>query len=89
MSRFVDSANLRERAKNLLKGTRLFEHLFAYRCRRTTYSWCGEDVVIRSFYDRLSRECNITVTNGCIVDVGAFRPIALSNTYYFHKHGWH
>jgi len=76
-------------AKQLLDGTALHEHLAGQRRQRVGYSQNGEDLHIRSFYDRLAHDRNILVNSGCIVDIGAFRPIVFSNTYYFYKQGCH
>ena len=75
--------------RKYLRATRLGEHIASRHWRKIGYSQFGEDLHIRAFYDRLSHDRGITVTNGCIVDVGAFRPITFSNSYGLHLQGWH
>ena len=50
------------------------------RCRQEYYGQVGEDAVLRHY---LRKEV------GFYVDIGAFQPRRLSNTYYFYKKGWH
>ena len=45
-----------------------------------SHSQAGEDMVLRS----LLQNCR----NGTYVDIGAYHPILLSNTYYFYQLGW-
>jgi FkbM family methyltransferase len=75
--------------KRILNGTQILERLAGLKQRRQSHSQFGEDVHVRSFYDRLAHDRNIIVDNGCIVDVGAFRPIVYSNSYWFYRQGWH
>ena len=86
---FFGSASPREAASRLVKGTALLEHVSGLYRRKRSYSQFGEDVHILSYYDRLASERNISVDAGCIVDIGAFRPITFSNSYLFYKKGWH
>lgn len=46
-----------------------------------TFSQFGEDLVVSSLpgFDKI---------DGYYVDIGAFHPIRLSNTYFFHRKGW-
>lgn len=57
--------------------------------QKICYSQFGEDVYLLSYYERLAYQKNIIVTGGCVVDIGAFRPIVFSNSYAFYKRGWH
>jgi FkbM family methyltransferase len=75
-------------AKSLLAGTALYERLAGFRRRHIGYSQFGEDIHIQGFYDRLKHDRNIDVKHGCIVDIGAFRPIVFSNSYLLHEQGW-
>ncbi|MEI9991472.1 MAG: FkbM family methyltransferase [Rhizomicrobium sp.] len=75
-------------AKRLLRRTRVLEQMRGLVDRQTSYSQFGEDVHIASYYNRLAFDRGIVVRKGCIVDVGAFRPISMSNTYFFYKRGW-
>lgn len=47
---------------------------------KKTYSTSGEDVVLANLFS--------TRENGFYVDVGAFHPFYLSNTYILYKKGW-
>lgn len=47
----------------------------------TYFSQYGEDVVLRSYFPKSKR-------TGTFVDVGAYQPVSLSNTYYFYLKGW-
>lgn len=47
-----------------------------------SYSYSGEDMVLRAILKKRR------VTRGFYVDVGAYHPIQLSNTYYFYRNGW-
>lgn len=49
--------------------------------RRSFYSQFGEDAVLMGMIPRQYR-------NGFYVDVGAYHPRKLSNTYAFHRRGW-
>jgi FkbM family methyltransferase len=49
---------------------------------RWSFSQFGEDLVLESFFERKG------IQNGFYVEIGAFEPIYLSNTYYFYKKGW-
>lgn len=75
-------------ASKLLEGTALRERVYGLLNRETSYSQFGEDLHIASYYSRLAYEKHIHVRSGCIVDVGAFRPVMFSNTYYFYRRGW-
>lgn len=50
---------------------------------RTSYSQCGEDLIVRSVFDFLQ------IPSPIYLDVGAHHPILLSNTYLFYKQGAH
>lgn len=45
-----------------------------------SYSQTGEDIILDSFLEGKK--------NGFYIDVGAYHPISLSNTYKFYKRGW-
>ena len=83
------TAFLKSLARKHLRGTNLLEHMAGRVNARVSYSQFGEDLHIRSFYDRLAHDRGIVVNGGCIVDIGAFRPIAFSNGYGFYRDGWH
>src|SRR6516162_6481132 len=51
-----------------------------YQCGRVSFSQFGEDVLCGFFFSRGYR--------GFYVDVGAFHPMLLSNTYDFYRKGW-
>ncbi len=56
-----------------------FRYYFFYRNRRS-FSQFGEDSFINSFFDNKK--------DGKYVDLGAFHPMRLSNTYLLYKKGW-
>lgn len=72
-----------------LRGTRLYEHVTGRIRSKVSYSQFGEDVYLASYFERLRYERNISVRDGCVVDIGAFRPIMSSNSYFFYKRRWH
>ena len=45
-----------------------------------SYSQYGEDIILRNLF--------VNKDDGFYVDVGAYHPKFLSNTYYFYKKGW-
>lgn len=46
----------------------------------TSYSQEGEDILLRKVFSG---------KNGFYVDVGAYHPVAISNSYLFYRVGWH
>ena len=60
------------------------------------YSQLGEDAVLAAYFKELKLKDNrlatlFGITNyskGCYVDVGAYAPKRISNTFYFYKKGW-
>lgn len=72
----------------VLKRFGAYERAAALLGSRRSYSQFGEDVHIRSIYDRLAFETGVHVDRGLIVDIGSYRPIQLSNSYYFYRRGW-
>jgi hypothetical protein len=71
----------------------LLERLAGLAHQRIGYSQFGEDLHVRSFYDRLAHDRNISVKTGCIVDIGAFptdrvfeQLLFLSATLAHHQH---
>ena len=74
--------------KTAVKRSGLYERATALVRRRISYSQFGEDVHLRSVYDRLRFDRAIVPGRGLIVDIGGYRPILLSNTYYFYRQGW-
>lgn len=58
---------------------RLNATLFSYSA--PSYSQEGEDMILRRIFQAR--------TSGFYVDVGAYHPKHLSNTYYFYRRGWH
>jgi len=76
------------RLRELPGGTAVLEHLKGRLQSRRSHSQFGEDLHLRTYYDRLAYERGVTVSGGCVVDIGAFRPIVHSNSYLFHRLGW-
>ena len=54
-------------------------YYFFYRNRKT-FSQFGEDLFIKKFFEYKKK--------GKYVDLGAFHPMRLSNTYLLYKNGW-
>lgn len=48
-----------------------------------SFSQDGEDIVLKSFYERYSKDYQ-----GFYVDIGAHHPFRFSNTYLFYRQGW-
>ena len=60
---------------------RLWDYTSAeYQCGRLSFSQFGEDVIAGLCFSRGFK--------GFYVDVGAFHPMSLSNTYNFYRQGW-
>jgi FkbM family methyltransferase len=76
-------------ARRLLRGSKLAERLVSLAGSKTSYSQFGEDIHVSSYYARLVDAKKITVKNGYFVDIGAFRPMVRSNSYFFYKQHWH
>jgi FkbM family methyltransferase len=51
-----------------------------YQCANVSFSQFGEDVICSYLFK--------DGTAGCYVDVGAFHPLLLSNTYMLYRKGW-
>lgn len=49
---------------------------------RASYSQYGEDLIIEEYFRKAQ------IKNGVYVDIGAFHPIWISNTYLLHRQGW-
>jgi FkbM family methyltransferase len=60
--------------------------------RRTSWSQFGEDAVVQAFLRseayRKNGDPNLIQRDGFYVDVGAFHPFFLSNTYWLYEQGW-
>jgi FkbM family methyltransferase len=78
------------RIKDLLKATLppglmgvalRINHNYLMSFRRDHYSMEGEDVLLAKIFDGKT-------TPGFYVDVGAYHPMAASNTYLFYQRGW-
>jgi FkbM family methyltransferase len=58
--------------------------LLGYEPSVYSFSQAGEDIQVRNyFYERLTKN-----TGGTYVDIGAYHPYLLSNTYYLYRCGW-
>lgn len=56
-----------------------------------TYSQCGEDACIYSYFERRNwrkYKSNKIIDRGFFVDVGCYHPVVYSNTYCLYKMGW-
>ena len=76
-------------ASRLLKGSRVAERWSGGKSKVVSYSQFGEDANLLAFYRRLEQERKLTVGQGWVVDIGAFRPITRSNSFVFYQRGWH
>jgi hypothetical protein len=80
--------SLSERTKTILKAAlpaRAVSALVFIRgmnAKNVSYSQYGEDLIVSSYFDRKG------IKAGVYVDIGAFHPIWLSNTYLLHLRGW-
>ena len=88
MTSTAKAAPLKGIARKLLKGSALGERLVSLAGSKTSYSQFGEDMHLSSYYDRLVDTKKITVKTGYFVDIGAFRPMVGSNSYFFYKRRW-
>ena len=61
---------------------KILEYLAPYRARRS-YAQFGEDILIDSIFWYLH------ILSPTYLDIGAYSPVSLSNTYYFYKNGSH
>ena len=52
------------------------------RLGHTSYSQCGEDVIVDFLFTCLN------VNRGAFLDIGAHHPTNINNTYFFYKKGW-
>lgn len=66
----------------MLKKSILKIFPFHYFRSYKSYSQEGEDMILRSFYERKKNY------KGFFIDVGAHHPYRFSNTMYFYKRGW-
>lgn len=64
--------SLKRKLRETLYGDNWYEAM--------TFSQFGEDAILRQYFDGQSV--------GLFVDVGAYQPVSLSNTYYFYLKGW-
>jgi FkbM family methyltransferase len=87
-SHMESTVTLLTRSLRKIRETRPLEYLAAFKNRILSHSQFGEDVHLASFLKGLAFARGTIVRPGWIVDVGAFRPITLSNTYHFYKCGW-
>lgn len=76
-------------ARRLLNGTSMAERWAGRKRQIVSYSQFGEDAHLLAYYKRLTHERNLRVDRGCVVDIGAFRPISHSNSFAFYQRGWH
>ena len=75
---------------------RQFIDNFSFISSRHFYSQLGEDAVLQSFFrtnkskhTRVSSLLNLeSIKPGFYVDIGAYSPRRLSNSFWFYQHGW-
>jgi hypothetical protein len=70
---------LRRRLSRLLPKSVVGWLAYHFPTRKTTFSYCGEDVALARL---------LPDSKGFYVDIGAFHPKFLSNTYFLWKRGW-
>jgi FkbM family methyltransferase len=66
--------------EDFFQSVKIFLNYFKF-YKNIYYSQFGEDVVLRVLVGD-------KIKNGFYVDIGAYHPRHLSNTYYFYKKGW-
>ena len=72
---------------DIKERVRIFFDAIGLTASRRYYSQIGEDAVLRVLLsDKINSNRARRILN---IDVGAFSPRRLSNTFYFYKHGWH
>lgn len=74
--------NLKNKIKKSVFGPyarRLYQFFYVFR-PKYSYSQNGEDIILDSFFRGKKK--------GFYVDVGAYHPVYISNTYKFYKRGW-
>lgn len=76
-------------ARRLLGETPAAERWSDHKSHVVSYSQFGEDAHLLGYYKRLANERSVRVERGCVVDIGAFRPIIYSNSFAFYQRGWH
>lgn len=54
---------------------------YSLKFRKQTYAQCGEDIIIKHFFDKIG------VLKPSYLDIGCHHPYFLSNTYLFYKNG--
>jgi hypothetical protein len=81
MSAFL--LKLKSLLRRVLVGTRCYKLYSGYRHCNIGFSQFGEDIHVKSFYDRLKFLKKINVKTGMVVDIASFRPVAYSNSYFF------
>ena len=67
---------------NIYEKIRMFHNIFIknnFFIKKKTYSMNGEDVFVNNYFKKKI---------GFYVDVGAYHPLELSNTYLLYKRGW-
>jgi hypothetical protein len=67
---------------NIFEKLRMFHNIYIKNniyIKRKTYSMNGEDIFIDNYFKK---------KKGFFVDVGAYHPLELSNTFLLHKKGW-
>ena len=71
--------------KNLLFVKKIIKDLKKSKTKiykKLSYSQYGEDVVLKSFYEKTPEY------KGFYIDIGAYHPLKYSNTQIFYKNGW-
>mgnify|MGYP002010420141 CR=1 FL=1 len=67
---------------NIYEKIRMFHNIFIknnFFIKKKTYSMNGEDIFINNYFKKKT---------GFYVDVGAYHPLELNNTYLLYKKGW-
>ena len=67
---------------NIFEKIRMFHNIYIknnFFIKKKTYSMNGEDIFVNNYFKKKI---------GFYVDVGAYHPLELSNTYLLYKRGW-
>jgi len=71
---------LKDKVKKIIPKTLLKKYYKLKTPKELSFSQFGEDLILKTIFQNKNK--------GFYVDIGAFHPKELSNTYFFYKKGW-